>query len=200
MSKTITLSVSDDLYSAMREFPEINYSELAREKFAEYLSRVKKKEEFDPNQFLVLKDLIFNPEKIIEIHHRVEKKNQKLMGELSFVKTVFDLDLLDSLTNFVRMFPKVHPFEDGNKRTVFVCVDAFLRLNRFKLEIKTEKKKTTDDEQFFWQNANQQKTKEQINKFLRAHMVPCKKPLSVESAIQDSLKENEQLLENLAAE
>ncbi|VVC00714.1 Fic/DOC family protein [uncultured archaeon] len=200
MSKTITLSVPDEMYSAMREFPEINYSELARQKIADYLSIVKEKEDFNPNQFLVLKDLIFTREKIIRIHGMVETKNAKLMNELSWVSTVFDLNLLDSLSNFLYTFPRVHPFEDGNKRTAFVCVDSFLRLNNFRLNVDAKKSKTTEDEKFFWQNANQQKIKKQIKEFLQEHMVPCRKPNSVEQAISDSIAENKQLLANLATE
>ncbi len=200
MGKTITLSVPDEMYGAMREFPEINYSELARQKFAEYLSAVKGKAEINPVQFLVLKDLIFTKEKIILIHGMVEEKNAKLMGGLSWVSAVFDLTLLESLSNFLHVFPRAHPFEDGNKRTAFVCVDSFLRLNNFKLGVESKKGRTTEGEKFFWQNANQQKTKGQIREFLQVHMVPCRKPGSVEQAIRDSIQENRQLLDNLAVE
>lgn len=200
MSKTITLSVPDEMHKAMQEFPEINYSELARERIAEYLSNVKNKEEFSPYQFLVLKDLIFTKEKIIEIHNKIEKKNTKMMAELSWVNTVFDLDMFESLARFLRLFPKIHPFEDGNKRTAFVTTDSFLRLNRFKLDIKADKSRTTEDEKFFWQNANRQKSTEQIKEFLKERIVPSKKPVSVENAIAESINDNKQLLENLAAE
>ncbi len=197
MSKTITLSVPDEMYRSMQTFPEINYSELARERIAQYLATVKEKEEFYPYQFLILKDLIFTREKIIEIHDKIEK-NKKRTGELFWVSAVFDLDLSDSLTKFLYLFPKAHPFEDANKRTAFVCVDAFLRLNRFKLKVEAKKDKTTADEKFFWQNANQQKSMQEIEEFLRKRMVPCRKPKSVEEAIRESIKENKQLLENLA--
>ncbi len=197
MSRTITLSVPDEMFKAMQSFPEINYSELARERISEYLATVKEKQEYFPYHFLLLKDLVFSREKIIEIHDKIEKNKNK-MGELFWVSTVFDLDLLDSLANFLFLFAKAHPFEDGNKRTAFVCVDAFLRLNRFKLFIEAKKSKTGSDEEFFWQNSNQQKKIPEIRNFLKEHLVPCKKPCSVEEAINDSIKENGQLLENLA--
>ena len=200
MSKTITLSVPDAMYSVMQEFPEINFSEIARQKIADYLSTVKNKEEINPNNFLILKDLIFTREKIIQIHNMIENKNTKLMSELFWVSTVFELDLMDSLSNFLYAFPRSHPFEDGNKRTAFVCIDSFLRLNNFKLNVESKKGKTTEDEKFFWQNANQQKTKKQTRAFLQEHMVPSRKPNSVEQAISDSIAENKQLLENLSAE
>ncbi len=197
MSRTITLSVPDEMFKAMRSFPEINYSELARERISEYLATVKEKQEYFPYHFLLLKDLVFSREKIIEIHDKIEKNKNK-MGELLWVSTVFDLDLLDSLANFLFLFAKAHPFEDGNKRTAFVCADAFLRLNRFKLNIEAKKSKTSSDEEFFWQNSNQQKKIPKIREFLKEHLLPCKKPNSVEEAINDSIKENKQLLENLA--
>lgn len=200
MSKTITLSVPDEMYKAMQQFREINYSELARERIAEYLATIKEKEELSPTQFLVLKDLIFAKERIIEIHGKVETKNTKMMADLEWVNAVFDLDMYESLARFLNRFAKVHPFEDGNKRTAFTTVDSFLRLNRLKLNIKAEKNKTTEDEKFFWQNANQQKTTEQTKKFLKEHIVPARKPSSVEQAIEESIHENRQLLENLAAE
>lgn len=200
LSKTITLSVPDEMYAAMRRFPEVNYSELARQKFADYLSAVKNRAEINPGQFLVLKDLIFTREKIIQIHNMVEAKNTALMSDLFWVSTVFELDLLDSLSNFLYAFPRSHPFEDGNKRTAFVCVDSFLRLNNFRLNVESKKGRTTEDEKFFWQNANSQKTKRQIREFLQSRMVPCRKPVSVEQAISASISENRQLLENLAAE
>ncbi|PIN85532.1 MAG: hypothetical protein COV47_01620 [Candidatus Diapherotrites archaeon CG11_big_fil_rev_8_21_14_0_20_37_9] len=199
-SKTITLSVPSEMYSVMQEYPEINYSELARQRFAEYLSNIKNRPEVNSTQFLTLKDLIFTPEKIIQIHNLVEKKNTKIMTDLTWIPTIFDLDLMDSLTNFLYKFPRIHPFEDGNKRTAFVCTDAFLRLNWFKLNLKAEKNKTTEDEKFFWQNANQQKNLKQIKEFLKEHLTPAKKPNSVDEAIKQSIQENKQLLENLAAE
>lgn len=198
MSRTITLSVPDEMYKDMQLFPEINYSELAREKIGEYLATVKEKEEYAPYQFLILKDLIFNREKIIQIHDLIEEKNKERMGELFWVSTVFDLDPIESLANFLHLFAKSHPFEDGNKRTAFICTDAFLRLNRFKLKIEAKENKTTNDEKFFWQNSNQQKTIKEIREFIKEHMLPCKKPNSVEEAIKDSTKENKQLLQNLA--
>ena len=197
MSKTITLSVPDDMYSDMQKFREINYSELARERISEYLATIKEKEEYFPYQFLLLKDLIFPSSKITQIHDLVEK-NSKKMKSLEWVESVFELDFLDSMANFLYNFARIHPFEDGNKRTAFVCVDAFLRLNYFKLKIKADKKKTTEDEKFFWQNSNRQKTPKQIRQFLKEHLAPCRKPKSVEQAIKDSIKENRQLLENLA--
>ncbi len=197
MSKTITLSVPDEMYRDMQEFREINYSELARERISEYLATIKEKEEHFPNYFLTIKDLIFIDDRISQIHDLVEK-NSKKMKSLEWVERVFELDFLDSMANFIHDFAKIHPFEDGNKRTAFVCVDAFLRLNYYKLNIKASKNRTTADEKFFWQNSNQQKTTREIRQFLKEHLAPCKKPKSVEQAIKDSIKENKQLLENLA--
>ena len=197
MSKTITLSVPDEMYKTMQSFPEINYSELARERISEYLATAKDKQEYFPYQFLILKDLIFTSEKITQIHDMVEKNKNK-MGELQWVYSTFDLDLLDSLASFLYTFARAHPFEDGNKRTAFTCVDAFLRLNRFKLKIEAKKEKTTEDEKFLWQNSNQQKKPAEIREFIKTHLEPCKKPNSVEEAIKESIKENKQLLENLA--
>ncbi len=137
MSKTITLSVPDEMYQDMQSFREINYSELARERISEYLAIVKEKQEYFPYESLILKDLIFTREKIIQIHDTIEK-NKKRMGELFWVSTIFELNTIDTLTNFLYWFAKAHPFEDGNKRTAFVCVDAFLRLNRLKLKIEAK--------------------------------------------------------------
>lgn len=117
-----------------------------------------------------------------------------------WVNAIFDLDMLDSLSKFIYYFPRAHPFDDGNKRTALVCTDSFLRLNRFKLSVKAEKNKTTEDEKFFWQNANVEKDQKQIREFLQEHMVAAKRPESVEKAINESIEENRQLLENLAAE
>ncbi len=197
MSKTITLSVPDDTYKAMREFPEINYSELARQRINEYLATIKDRKSPNPFEFLALKDTIFTREKIVQIHDQLEK-NRKQMSELSWIHTVFDLDLFDSLTRFLFLFPRTHPFEDGNKRTAFVCVDAFLRLNFMKLKIEQPTQKTTEDAKFFWQNANQQKTEKQIKEFLQKHITPCKRPASAQKAISDSITENKALLEDLA--
>jgi len=155
------------------------------------------KEEYFPNYFLSLKDLIFIEDRITQIHDLVEKNNKK-MKSLDWVESVFELDFLDSMANFLHSFARIHPFEDGNKRTAFVCVDSFLRLNKFKLDIKADKNNTTEDEKFFWQNSNQQKTTKEIREFLKEHIAPCRKPKSVEQAIKESAKENRQLLENLA--
>ena len=143
--------------------------------------------------------LIFTREKIIEIHNRIEKNTNRI-GEVFWINTIFDLDLLDSLSHFLYLFARAHPFEDGNKRTAFVCVDSFLRLNRFKLKINSQKNVTTEDEKFVWQNANQQKKLPEIREFIKAHMIPARKPKSVEEAIAESISENKQLLDNLSAE
>ena len=94
----------------------------------------------------------------------------------------------------------IQPFEDGNKRTAFVCIDSFLRLNNYKLKTNAKKNMATEDEKFFWQNANKQKSKVQIKQFLKEHLTAAKKPDSVEQAIQQSIEENKQLLKNLAEE
>ncbi|HIH09489.1 MAG TPA: Fic family protein [Candidatus Diapherotrites archaeon] len=159
-----------------------------------------KKQEPSPAQYLALKDLIFAKERIIQIHNKIEAKNTKMMASLDWVDAIFDLDMYESLARFLNRFAKAHPFEDGNKRTAFVTTDSFLRLNRLKLDIKAEKKTTTEDEKFFWQNANNQKSAEQTKQFLKEHIVPARKPTSVEQAIEQSIQENSQLLENLAAE
>ena len=197
MSKTITLSVPDEMYGDMQKFPEINYSQLARERISEYLSTLTNKEDYPPYKFLILKDLIFTREKIINIHNMIEKNTNKL-SNLFWVSTVFDLDMYNSLANFMHSFARSHPFEDGNKRTAFVSIDSFLRLNRYKLNIEAKKDETTEDEKFFWQNSNQQKTLKEVREFLKDHVVPCRKPNRVEDAIKNSIKENKQLLENLA--
>ncbi|MDO8537841.1 MAG: Fic family protein [archaeon] len=197
MSKTITLAISDQTFDLMKRFPEVNFSELARQKINEYLANLNDKKSPESVEFLVLKDLIFVPQRIKEIHSLVEK-NKKQMNELFWVEAVFDLDLFESLARFLKEFARIHPFEDGNKRTAFVCIDAFLRLNRMKLKIEQSSKKTTDDEKFFWQNANKQKTQKQIIEFLKEHMMESRKPKSVEQAINDSIEENKILLKNLA--
>lgn len=141
----------------------------------------------------------FTGDRIIQIHGLIEE-NHNLLHELALLPETFSTDILDSVINFLHEFPRLHPFEDGNKRTAFVCIDSFLRLNNFKLNVESKKGKTTEDEKFFWQNANSQKTKRQIREFLQEHMVPSRKPNSVGQAISDSIAENKQLLENLAAE
>ena len=197
MSKTITLAVSDETFKLMKKFPEVNFSELARQRINDYLSKLEEKQSPESLEFLVLKDLIFSSERIKEIHNLVEK-NKKQMNELDWVNSVFDLDLFDSLARFLKEFARIHPFEDGNKRTAFICTDSFFRLNRMKLRISQFAKKTTDDEKFFWQNANQQKTEKQIKEFIKEHIIESRKPQSVEQAISESVAENKILLKNLA--
>ncbi len=141
----------------------------------------------------------FTGERITQIHGLLEK-NHKLLRELELIPKLFSADILGSVINFLHEFPKLHPFEDGNKRTAFVCIDSFLRLNNFRLNVESKKGKTTEDEKFFWQNADSQKTKKQIRGFLQEHMVPRRKPNSVAQAISVSVSGNKQLLENLAAE
>ncbi|MFH1225060.1 MAG: Fic family protein [Candidatus Diapherotrites archaeon] len=199
MSKTITLSVPDEVYEEMRSHPEINYSELARERIGEYLAMFKGREELAPHNFLLMKDLVFTPAKIEEIHRMLDKKSART-GNLLWVDAVFDLDMLDSLAKFMHSFPRAHPFEDANKRTMFVCVDAFLRLNRMRLAVRADAKKTTEDEKFFWQNANMRKEVAEIRAFIEKRIVPARKPKSVEDAVRQSIEENKALIRRLAAE
>ncbi|MDO8625252.1 MAG: Fic family protein [Candidatus Diapherotrites archaeon] len=197
MSKTITLSVSDELFVLMRRFPEVNFSQLARERISEYLAQVSEHRSPLAPDFLVLKDLVFAPSRIGIVHDRLEK-NRVMMSDLAWVETVFDLDLFDSLARFLFLFAKMHPFEDGNKRTALVCVDVFLRLNGLKLALEQPLKKSTLDSKFLWQNANQQKTESDLRAFLVSHAVACSKPHSVAAALEASIAENKALLADLA--
>ena len=98
----------------------------------------------------------------------------------------------------MKKFAEYHPFKDGNKRTLLVAVDAFLRLNGLKLSLKAKKDKEAEDEIFFWQNSNQQKTLEQIKKFISQHLEEYKSTDNVEEEIEKSIDENKLMLEKLS--
>ena len=107
-------------------------------------------------------------------------------------------DLINFLSRFAYNFAKYHPFKDGNKRTLLVTVDAFLRLNHLKLKLKAKKESETKEELFFWQNSNQQRTIEHIKEFINQHLEKYASTNDVEKEIKSSIEENKLLLEKLS--
>lgn len=177
----------------------VSASEFIRQAIEEKLSAAK-----TTKDFLILKDLIFTEARIIQIHQAISsrfkvdsqgllKKNIRAIADQSL-----DMDLILFLSKFMKNFAGYHPFKDGNKRTLLVTVDAFLRLNRLKLKLEAKKNQETEDEIFFWQNSNQQRTLEQIKKFIDQHLEKYSPANDVEKEIRKSINENKLMLEKLA--
>jgi prophage maintenance system killer protein len=158
--------------------------------------------EQNKREFLLFKDVVFNETRIMEIHDLIlskfESDSNKLLNQniRRVIEESLDLELHTFLSKFMKNFAKYHPFEDGNKRTALVAVDCFLRLNNLKLKLKAKEDSETSDEIFFWQNANQQKTVEEIKSFLEKHVVEHDSKGFVET--EDSIKENELMLRKLS--
>ena len=175
----------------------VSVSEFIRQAIEEKLAVTKK-------DFLLIKDLVFTESRIKQIHELISSQfavdSKELLNEniKPIIEQSLDLELISFLSKFLKNFAKHHPFKDGNKRTALVTVDVFLRLNNLKLKLKANKKKETADEIFFWQNSNQQRTLEQIKKFINKHLEKYKSSNDVEKEIKKSMADNKLMLEKLS--
>jgi prophage maintenance system killer protein len=176
----------------------VSVSEFIRQAIEEKLSTNQTKD------FLIIKDLIFTESRIKQIHQIISsqfevdspgilKENIQMVIDQSL-----DINLTNFLAKFMYHFAKYHPFKDANKRTALVTIDSFLRLNSLKLKLKAKKDTETTDEIFLWQNSNQQKTLEQIKKFIDKHTEKYKSTNDVEKEISKSIATNKLMLEKLA--
>lgn len=177
----------------------VSVSEFIRQAIEEKLLKNKT----DQN-FLIIKDLIFTESRIKEIHKlissqfKVESKNMLKENIRMVIDQSLDADLIVFLSKFMKNFAKYHPFKDGNKRTLLITIDAFLRLNSLKLKLKAKKDAETKDEIFFWQNSSQQKTLKEIEEFIRRHIEKYPSSGDAEKEISKSLSENKLILEKLS--
>ncbi len=177
----------------------VSVSEFIRKAIEEKLTKIETNKDF-----LLIKDLIFTEARIEYIHELISQTSRmdsvillkrNLQG---IIDQSLDINLIDFLAKFTKNFAKYHPYKDGNKRTLLVTVDAFLRLNNLKLKLKVRKDKETEDEIFFWQNSNQHRTLEQIKKFINKHLENYKSSNDVDREIKKSIEENKLMLERLS--
>ena len=177
----------------------VSVSEFIRQAIEEKLFVTKRSQEF-----LLIKDLVFTESRIKHIHEimssQFEVDSKELLKEniQMIIDKSLDMELTSFLSKFLYNFAVYHPFKDGNKRTALIAVDTFLRLNNQKLKLKAKKDAETDDELFFWQNSTQQKTVEQIKKFMEKHIEEYSSSNDVEKEIDKSIKENTVMLEKLS--
>jgi prophage maintenance system killer protein len=177
----------------------VSVSEFIRKAIEEKLSQAKTSKDF-----LLIKDLIFTESRIKQIHELISEKFEMDSKELlknninQIIEQSLDMDMASFLSRFMKKFAEYHPFKDGNKRTLLITIDAFLRLNGLKLKLKAQKDKETEDEIFFWQNSNRQKTFDQIKKFINSHLDKYKTGYNAEEEIKKSIDENELMLEKLS--
>jgi prophage maintenance system killer protein len=175
----------------------VSVSEFIRTAVEEKLSSTSK-------DFLLIKDFIFTEAMILHIHQRiatrfgVESKGLLKRNLQDVITQSLDMDLVQFLSKFMGNFARHHLFKDGNKRTLLVAIDSFLRLNNLKLRLEARRETETDDEKFFWQNSNQQKTLEQIREFISTRLVSYASTHTVDTEIEQSMDENALLLEKLA--
>ncbi len=177
----------------------VSVSEFIRQAIEEKLSFTKK-----PQEFLLIKDLVFTEVRIKQIHEIICSQFKSDSSELlkeeiqMIIDKSLDLDLNTFLSKFLYNFAVYHPFKDANKRTALIAVDTFLRLNNQKLRLKSKKDAETEDELFFWQNSTQQRTLDQIKKFMEKHIEKHNSSNEVEKEIKESIKENSLMLEKLS--
>lgn len=177
----------------------VSVSEFIRKAVEEKLSSAKTSKDF-----LLIKDLIFTEARITQIHELISAKFKVDSKELlkdnikQVIDQSLDMDMVNFLSKFMKNFAKYHPFKDGNKRTLLVAIDSFLRLNNLKLKLKARNDKETEDEIFFWQNSNQQKTLEQIKKFISKHLESYASINDVDGEINKSINENKLILKKLS--
>ncbi len=154
--------------------------------------------------FLLLKDLIFTKNSLIHIHDLIiqvtKADSSKILKDTfqQIVEESLDTDLYRFLAKVLYNFGLYHPFKDANKRTAFIAIDSFLRLNNKKLTLKARTKTETRDEVFLWQTSIQQKQIPEIAQFLKSHVEPYASKQDVEAEIQKSIKENSLLLKKLS--
>ena len=177
----------------------VSVSEFIRKAIEEKLSKAK-----SSRDFLLIKDLIFTEARIKQIHDLISSKFRMDSRELlknnikQIIDQSLDINMINFLSKFTKKFAEYHPFKDGNKRTLLVIVDTFLRLNGSKLRLKAKKDKETEDEIFFWQNSTQQRTIEQIKKFIDGHLEEYISSNNIEEEINKSIHENKLMLEKLS--
>ena len=177
----------------------VSVSEFIRKAIEEKLLNFKSNKDF-----LLVKDLVFNEAKILQIHQTISSKfnvesNKLLNNSINkIIEESLDIDLTAFLSKFLFNFAKYHPFDDGNKRTALISIDAFLRLNNQKLKLKADKLEETKDEIFFWQNSAQQKKTDEIKRFISKHIEEHKSVFDVDKEIECSIKDNKLILEKLS--
>ena len=177
----------------------VSVSEFIRKAIEEKLSKAK-----ISRDFLLIKDLIFTEARIRQIHDLISDEFRMDSKELlknnikQIIEQSLDMNMVNFLSKFTKKFAEYHPFKDGNKRTLLVALDAFLRLNGLKLRLMAKKGKETEDEIFFWQNSAQQRTIEQIKKFIERHLEEHHSSDNVEEEIKKSIHENRLMLEKLS--
>lgn len=177
----------------------VSVSEFIRQAIEEKLSFTKK-----PPEFLLIKDVVFTEVRIKQIHEIIcsqfkSDSSESLKENIRMIiDKSLDLDLITFLSKFIYNFAAYHPFKDANKRTALIAVDTFLRLNNQKLKLKAKKDAETEDELFFWQNSTQQRTVEQIERFMKKHIEKHSSSNDVEKEIKESIKENNLMLEKLS--
>ena len=177
----------------------VSVSEFIRKAIEEKLSKAK-----TDRDFLLIKDLIFTEARIKQIHDAISDRFSMDSKDLlkdnlkQIIDRSLDINMIDFLSKFMKKFAEYHPFKDGNKRTLLVTLDAFLRLNGIKFRLQAKKDKETEDEIFFWQNSAQQKSFEQIKKFISQHLEEYKPTDNVEEEIKKSIDENRLILEKLS--
>ncbi|NQU79316.1 Fic family protein [Candidatus Woesearchaeota archaeon] len=179
----------------------VSVSEFLRSAVEQKLTAEKKR---TSTQFLILKDIVFTKTRIEQIHDAVAKASK--VDDSAILKKDFeiviersiDISLYRFLAKLMYRFMKFHPFVDGNKRTAFVAVDVFLRINDMKLSIDVVRGKKTQDEKFIWQASIQQKKQEDIERFLEKHTKNYLSSNDFDIELEKCLQENRQLLENLS--
>lgn len=189
-----------EIESAIASSPKyVSISEFIRNAIEEKLSKLK-----NNSDFLIIKDLVFTEarineiHKIISTHFRVDSSDRLKDNLQQVIDRSLDIDLVMFLSKFMKNFAEYHPFKDGNKRTLLVTVDSFLRLNNLKLKLMARKEKETEDEVFFWQNSNQQRTLGQIKKFINSHLERHIPTEDVDKEIKRSIDDNRLMLERLS--
>jgi prophage maintenance system killer protein len=180
----------------------VSVSEFIRDSIKEKLFRLSN-ETVSQKLFLISKDIVFNEEKLTQIHDSLIENGE--IGKLkdiplqSIVNRSLNMDYLKFLSNFLLNFALVHPFNDGNKRTSWIAVDVFLRLNNKKLKLAAKENAETKDELFIWQNSTNQKSKENIVSFLKSHIIDYyESSEDFETELDRSLKENKTMLLKLS--
>lgn len=177
----------------------VSVSEFIRQAVEEKLSLTQK-----PHEFLLIKDLVFTELRIKQIHEIMSSQFKVDSPELlkeniqMIIDKSLDMDLITFLSKFLYNFAVYHPFKDANKRTALIAVDTFLRLNHQKLKLKAKKDAETEDELFFWQNSTQQRTLDQIRKFLGKNIEKHHSSNEVEKEITESIKDNNLMLVKLS--
>ncbi|MFA6089460.1 MAG: Fic family protein [Candidatus Woesearchaeota archaeon] len=189
----------DKMESYVELHPEyVSVSNLQRKIIDDFFQR-------ENEQFLTKFKIIFNENVIKLIHTKIsnnfDMESKEMLKENTIRKIIndsFDIDKNTFLSKFLVTFAKVHPFDDGNKRTSWLTVDIFLRLIGQTLEINTDKN-ITEDEKFIWQNSANQKTVEQVKEYLANHIKPFTSSISsIEDEIDVLLKEKKSLWTNLS--